>query len=70
MVVLGTYLYNMGKMNSALPANCAGCIDGVDSSMGGDVAFLDSGGVLGALEFAIETFAVATGYLGGQSKAR
>ena len=42
----------------------------VDSSVIEDGAFLGSGGILGAPEFAIETFAVAMAYLGGQSKAR
>ena len=51
-----------------MPANCVGCIDGVDLSMGGDIAFLGRGGILGALEFAMETFAVATGYLGGSQR--
>ena len=67
---MGQTCATCAKWTSALPANCAGCIDGIDSSVREDGAFLGSGGILGALEFVIETFAVATGYLEGQSKAR
>ena len=58
------------KWTSALPANCAGCVDWVGFSMEGEFVFLGTEDILDALEFAMDTFAVATQYLGGQSKAR